>query len=109
MRQPVEDKVVTISRAKGSLTFPANFTLITVMTLLLRILWQFPKALHLFGLWTRRSETACAPATVTKYQKRISGPMLDHIDIHVEVPRMDCAKLSSDRLSENSVSVRGWV
>lgn len=47
----------------------------------------------------------CAPAVVTKYQKRISGPLLDRIDIHIEVPRVDYQKLSSDRLGESSESI----
>jgi magnesium chelatase family protein len=51
----------------------------------------------------------CNHATVTKYQKRISGPMLDRIDIHVEVPRVDYEKLSSDRLGESSTSIRARV
>jgi len=46
---------------------------------------------------------------VTKYQKRISGPLLDRIDIHVEVPRVDYQKLSSDRLGESSEVIRAWV
>jgi magnesium chelatase family protein len=46
------------------------------------------------------------PSTVTKYQKRISGPLLDRIDIHVEVPRVDYQKLSSDRLGESSETIR---
>jgi magnesium chelatase family protein len=48
----------------------------------------------------------CAPSTVTKYQKRISGPLLDRIDIHVEVPRADYQKLSDDRLGESSSAIR---
>ena len=51
----------------------------------------------------------CAPAVVTKYQKRISGPMLDRIDIHIEVPRVDYEKLSGDRLGETSASIRKRV
>jgi len=51
----------------------------------------------------------CAPSTVTKYQKRISGPLLDRIDIHIEVPRVDYEKLSSDRVGETSASIRGRV
>jgi magnesium chelatase family protein len=51
----------------------------------------------------------CAPAVVTKYQKRISGPLLDRIDIHIEVPRVDYEKLSGDRLSETSESIRKRV
>ncbi len=76
MRQPMEDKVVTISRAKGSLTFSANFQLIAAMN-------PCP-----CGHWgdTQKACT-CAPAVVTKYQKRISGPLLDRIDIHIEVPQ----------------------
>ena len=51
----------------------------------------------------------CAPAMVTKYQKRISGPLLDRIDIHIEVPRVDYEKLSSDRVGESSESIRQRV
>src|SRR5574337_777803 len=51
----------------------------------------------------------CAPSAVTKYQKRISGPLLDRIDIHIEVPRVDYQKLSSDRLGESSVTLRKRV
>jgi magnesium chelatase family protein len=52
---------------------------------------------------------SCAPSTVTKYQKRISGPLLDRIDIHVEVPRVDYQKLSDDRLGEASSVIRARV
>jgi len=48
----------------------------------------------------------CAPAVVTKYQKRISGPLLDRIDIHIEVPRVDYEKLSGDRMGESSEAIR---
>ena len=51
----------------------------------------------------------CAHATVTKYQKRISGPLLDRIDIHIEVPRMDYEKLSGNKVSETSESIRKRV
>jgi magnesium chelatase family protein len=51
----------------------------------------------------------CAPSAVTKYQKRISGPLLDRIDIHVEVPRVDYEKLSKDRLGESSAAIRQRV
>ncbi|MBE7433069.1 MAG: YifB family Mg chelatase-like AAA ATPase [Anaerolineales bacterium] len=98
MRQPMEDKVVTISRAKGSLTFSANFQLIAAMN-------PCP-----CGYWgdTQKACT-CAPAVVTKYQKRISGPLLDRIDIHIEVPRVDYEKLSRGRLGESSESIRKRV
>jgi magnesium chelatase family protein len=94
MRQPIEDKVVTISRAQGSLTFPANFMLVAAMN---------PCPCGYYG--DPLKPCTCAPSTVTKYQKRISGPLLDRIDIHVEVPRVDYQKLSSDRLGESSETI----
>jgi magnesium chelatase family protein len=98
MRQPMEDKVVTISRAKGSLTFSANFQLIAAMN-------PCP-----CGYWGDiQKACTCAPAVVTKYQKRISGPLLDRIDIHIEVPRVDYEKLSGDRLGETSEAIRQRV
>jgi magnesium chelatase family protein len=51
----------------------------------------------------------CASAVVTKYQKRISGPILDRIDVHIEVPRVDYEKLSDDRVGETSASIRAGV
>ena len=54
-------------------------------------------------------QCTCAESTVTKYQKRISGPLLDRIDIHVEVPRVDYQKLSNDRLGESSEAIRERV
>jgi magnesium chelatase family protein len=98
MRQPMEDKVVTISRAKGSLTFPANFMLIAAMN-------PCPCGYNLSNL----KPCTCSSTVVTKYQKRISGPLLDRIDIHVEVPEVDYEKLSSDRVGESSASIRRRV
>ncbi len=98
MRQPMEDHVVTISRARGSSTFPANFMLIAAMN---------PCPCGFFGDLER--DCRCTPNAVTRYQKRISGPLLDRIDIHVEVPRVDFEKLSSDRVGEPSESVRARV
>jgi magnesium chelatase family protein len=61
--------------------------------------------------WANDPQKACtcAIAIVTKYQKRISGPLLERIDIHIEVPRVDCEKLSGDRLGETSESIRKRV
>ena len=98
MRQPMEDKVVTISRAKGSLTFSANFQLIAAMN---------PCPCGFYG--DTQKPCTCAQAVVTKYQKRISGPLLDRIDIHIEVPRVDYEKLSGDRIGESSDSIRARV
>ena len=95
MRQPIEDKVVTISRAQGTLTFPANFMLVSAMN---------PCPCGWFGDPVK--PCTCAPSTVTKYQKRISGPLLDRIDIHIEVPRVDYQKLSDDRLGKSSETIR---
>ncbi|MDD2922708.1 MAG: YifB family Mg chelatase-like AAA ATPase [Anaerolineales bacterium] len=98
MRQPMEDKTVTISRAKGSLTFSANFQLIAAMN---------PCPCGYYG--DSLKACSCAPVVVTKYQKRISGPLLDRIDIHIEVPRVDYEKLSGNRLGETSESIRARV
>jgi len=98
MRQPLEDKVVTISRARGTLTFPANFQLVAAMN---------PCPCGYFGDPTH--ECTCSPMTVTRYQKRISGPLLDRIDIHVDVPRVAYEKLTDQRLGESSEAVRARV
>ncbi|MHB0966200.1 MAG: YifB family Mg chelatase-like AAA ATPase [Bellilinea sp.] len=98
LRQPIEDKIVTISRAQGSLTFPANFQLIAAMN---------PCPCGYYGDPVK--PCTCSNSTVTKYQKRISGPLLDRIDIFVEVPRVDYDKLSDQRLGEPSQVVRSRV
>jgi magnesium chelatase family protein len=98
MRQPIEDKLVTISRAQGSLTFPANFQLIAAMN---------PCPCGYFG--DPIKPCTCSPGTVTKYQKRISGPLLDRIDIHIEVPRVEYEKLSDQRLGEPSAVIQQRV
>lgn len=98
LRQPMEDKVVTISRAQGSLSFPANFQLVAAMN---------PCPCGFYGDPVK--PCTCAPGTITKYQKRISGPLLDRIDIHIEVPRVDYEKLSDQRLGEPSAVIQGRV
>jgi magnesium chelatase family protein len=98
MRQPMEDKLVTISRAQGSLTFPANFQLIGAMN---------PCPCGYYG--DSIKPCTCSSSTVTKYQKRISGPLLDRIDIHIEVPRVEYDKLSDKRMGEPSECVRARV
>ncbi|MCJ7620424.1 MAG: YifB family Mg chelatase-like AAA ATPase, partial [Anaerolineae bacterium] len=98
MRQPMEDKVVTISRAQGTLTFPANFTLVAAMN---------PCPCGYFGDPTR--ECTCPMSMVSRYQKRLSGPLLDRIDIHIDVPRVDYEKLTDSRLGEPSEKMRQRV
>ena len=98
MRQPLEDRTVTISRAQGTITYPANFMLVAAMN---------PCPCGFYGDPTR--ECTCSESTVSRYQKRISGPMLDRIDIFAEVPRVDYEKLSSSAVAETSAAVRDRV
>ncbi len=98
LRQPLEDKQVTISRAQGSLTFPANFMLVAAMN---------PCPCGYYGDPVK--ECTCSSSVITRYQKRISGPLLDRIDIHIQVPRVEYDKLSGDRLGESSAEVRARV
>jgi magnesium chelatase family protein len=98
MRQPLEDKLVTISRAHGSFTFPANFQLVGAMN---------PCPCGYYG--DHQKACTCAMGLISKYQKRISGPLLDRIDIHVQVNRVEYDKLSDDRLGESSSTVRERV
>jgi magnesium chelatase family protein len=98
MRQPLEDKVVTISRAHGALTFPANFTLVAAMN---------PCPCGYAGDSARAC--TCAAAAVARYQKRISGPLLDRIDLHVEVPRVEYARLAGLDAGEPSERIRARV
>jgi magnesium chelatase family protein len=94
----MEDKMVTISRALGSVTFPANFMLVGAMN---------PCPCGYYG--DPFKECSCAPSLVSRYQKRISGPFLDRVDIFVEVPRIDYEKLTDDRLGEPSDRVQQRV
>ncbi len=98
LRQPMEDRIVTISRARGAVSFPASFMLVGAMN---------PCPCGFFGDPVK--ECTCAPATVTRYQKRISGPLLDRIDIHIEVPRVEFDKLADSRAGEPSEHIRQRV
>jgi magnesium chelatase family protein len=98
LRQPMEDKIVTISRAQGSLTFPANFMLVAAMN---------PCPCGYYG--DTLKACICSQGTVTKYQKRVSGPLMDRIDIHIQVPRVNYEKLSDSRFGESSALVRARV
>jgi len=98
LRQPLEDKLVTISRAQGTITYPANFMLVASMN---------PCPCGYYGDPVR--ECTCSATAISRYQKRISGPLLDRIDIHVEVPRVDYEKLADKRRVEDSATVRRRV
>ena len=98
LRQPVEDKVITISRAQGSVTFPANFMMVGAMN---------PCPCGYYGDPFR--QCTCPPSLVSRYQRRISGPFIDRVDIFIEVPHIDYEKLADDRLGEKSDKVQARV
>jgi magnesium chelatase family protein len=95
LRQPMEDRVITVSRAHGSVTFPANFMLAAAMN---------PCPCGYFG--DPFKECKCSPGEISRYHKRISGPLLDRIDIFIDVPHIDYEKLVEDKPVEPSEGVR---
>jgi magnesium chelatase family protein len=98
MRQPLEDSKVTISRSKMSVDYPANFMLVCAMN---------PCPCGNYG--SSIQECTCTPIQIQKYVGKISGPLLDRIDIHVEVPTVKYTELSSKRIGENSSVIRQRV
>ena len=98
LRQPIEDKQVTISRAKQTLTFPANFMLIAAHN---------PCPCGYYGDPTHHC--SCTPHMIQRYQSKLSGPLLDRIDIHVEVPRVEYDKLMDNRRGELSSAIQERV
>ena len=98
LRQPLEDGIVTISRAQGTLTFPASFTLIASMN-------PCPCGY----LNDPEHDCSCSPSQIIKYQKKISGPLLDRIDLYIEVPRIKFEKLAEEELAEGSEDIRSRV
>ena len=98
LRQPLEDRMVTISRVQGSSTYSANFMLVAAMN-------PCPCG----NLGDPRKQCTCTPSTVSRYQKRLSGPLLDRIDIFTEVPSVEYEKLTAERSGEPSASVRQRV
>lgn len=98
MRQPLEDGRVTVSRAAGSVTFPSEFMLVAAMN---------PCPCGYFGDLKR--ECRCGPLQVQRYRQRISGPLLDRIDLHTEVPAVEYRDIASTRVEENSEAIRDRV
>lgn len=98
LRQPLEDGVVTVSRAQGSLTFPAEFLLVAAQN-------PCPCGYHS----DPDKRCICSPIQIMRYQKKISGPLLDRIDIHIEVPRLKYDKLTSKKIAEESKNVKKRV
>ena len=98
MRQPMEERKVTISRAKVAIDFPASFMLIASMN---------PCPCGFYNHPDR--ECTCPPGTVQKYLNKISGPLLDRIDLHVEVTPVAFSELSTKQAQEHSASIRDRV
>ena len=98
MRQPMEDRVVTISRAKVSVDYPANFMLISSMNPCPCGYYNHPE-----------KDCVCAPGVVQKYLNKISGPLLDRIDLHVEVTPVSFDEMTAARKSEDSKIIRERV
>ncbi|HPT70079.1 MAG TPA: YifB family Mg chelatase-like AAA ATPase [Syntrophomonas sp.] len=94
LRQPLEDKLVTIARAQATCTYPANFSLIASCN---------PCPCGFFG---SDLECTCTPPQIQKYLGRISGPLLDRMDLHVEIPRVNFEQLHDDSGSDGSASMR---
>ena len=98
LRQPLEDGIVTVSRAKGSLTFPAKFILTATMN-------PCPCGYANDPV----KPCVCTPYQIQKYKRKISGPLIDRIDLHVEVPRVKYEKLASEIVGEPSEKIRERV
>jgi magnesium chelatase family protein len=98
LRQPLEDGRVTISRAAGSMTFPAEFILVGALN---------PCPCGFFG--DPKRECRCSLQQVQRYRDRISGPLLDRIDLHLEVPSIQYAELTSKKPGESSAAMRERV
>lgn len=98
LRQPLEDKRITISRAKYSVEYPSAFTLIASMN---------PCPCGYYNHPTK--ECTCSPAAVHRYMGRVSGPLMDRIDLHVEVTPVALDEISSEQRAESSADVRARV
>ena len=98
MRQPLEDGSVTISRAATSIAYPSRFMLVAAMN---------PCPCGFFG--DPHKECSCSPIQIQKYRTKISGPLLDRIDIHIEVPTVRYRELSSETGGEASSNIRERV
>ncbi len=98
LRQPLEDGEVTIARANMTLTFPAKFTLIAAMN---------PCPCGFLG--DVRNRCRCTETDIRRYKAKISGPLLDRIDIHLDVPALEYKDMSSDHLGESSAQIKSRV
>ncbi len=95
LRQPLEDGVISVSRAAGQIDFPAKFILVASMN---------PCPCGFYG--DKQKECSCSAGAILAYRKKISGPILDRIDMHIEVPRLDFEKLTSEKEEESSIDIK---
>ncbi|TVY08801.1 ATP-binding protein [Paenibacillus cremeus] len=100
LRQPMEDRFVTIGRARAVYTFPASFLLAASMN---------PCPCGYWGNETDSQGCICSPLKITNYRSKISGPLLDRIDLHVEVPRMDYKDLGAAKMQTSSAEMKAIV
>lgn len=100
LRQPLEDGCITISRVQASYTYPANFVLITACN---------PCPCGFFGDEDKMHKCTCQPADIERYKNKISGPLLDRIDLQVHVPRVEYKDLRNKQKGENSATIRARV
>jgi magnesium chelatase family protein len=100
LRQPLEDASVSLARAAVSLTYPARFMLVAAMN---------PCPCGFYGTRNAGKSCSCSPLHVQRYMARISGPLLDRIDLHVEVPAVQYRELSDRRSGEPSAAIRERV
>ncbi|MBI4919823.1 YifB family Mg chelatase-like AAA ATPase [Candidatus Azambacteria bacterium] len=98
LRQPLEENRVTVSRAQGSLTFPAQFLMVAAMN-------PCPCGY----LNDDMKECVCAASQIIRYKRKLSGPLLDRIDLHVEVPRLKYEEMAKESFGETSETVRKRV
>jgi len=95
LRQPLEDGVISVSRIKFNINYPARFILVAA---------QNPCPCGYFG--DKKKNCICSPAQIMRYRQKISGPLLDRIDLHVEVPRLEYKEIAQEAAAEGSASVR---
>lgn len=100
LRQPLEDRVVTISRAKATISFPASFMMLAALNPCPCGYHDTEDATHVCN---------CTPNEIKKYTRKISGPLLDRIDIHIRVPRVEYKDLASKKKAESSAKIRERV
>jgi magnesium chelatase family protein len=98
LRQPLESGAVTVSRAVATVSYPAQFVLVAAMN---------PCPCGFFG--DSRHQCTCTPGMINRYRSRVSGPLLDRIDIHIDVPAVQYKELSNDYLGERSEAIRRRV